>query len=292
MRLILNATHTNDVRAALALRAWAAKAFGCTFGCVLAEQFVVRNDMSQYVRGKEHERILHYQRERLEGELKRLRTVGGGGLLIDGDMILRNVEDGHPADSPQHLAAHRVYAKDLAAMEPTCLRGGYGLVKRDIYAQEKVPGRIPHTAVAFDKGAANVVADDTHVVGELYLPMMTNERSGNVEGTMPATYQESWMLDTVGRAKRVAGSVAWRGQAGDTTGGGFRGGVGGRTVALVNPRYVGGSISFGPLLERDVARVAKVAAMCDELALWLHIGAGQLSGDEARRYVETWAKVA
>ena len=283
LRIIINATHTNDFKAAQHLREWACKNFGGTicvrFGTVIAEQFVVRKDMEKYVPGKEHERILHYQRERLEAELHRLRSVG---LMAPGDLVLRNVEDGHPADSAPHLAVHKVYGQDLATLAMECFTGAYGLVKRDVHAQEKVPGRIPRTANEFDRGTAKVVGADTHVVAELYLPAPTNETGGSIAGMIWAPYQDAWMHDIVGRAKRISVS-AKRTDAGA--------GVGvAPTLALVNPKYSGGLLKGEWLNDRDLARTCRIGGCCDELGLWIHIGQGEMTSDEARRQVERWAR--
>lgn len=276
LRLVMTGDSEKNVAAAVALRDRFAKSDGCLGGSVLYEHDVVRTDAREYVEGREHERILAYNPENMRA---RVSAIKASGLLRVGDMVIRNVEDGHPADGKSYQAVHTKYARDLSQVVPESPRCGYGLIKRDIWRQAVVPGRISRPAREFDAAVSAAAVFDTHVLAELYVPVPSSDAM--VAGTIRPQQQEAWMLDSVSRAKRVASlgpPLTW-------------------TFALISVGYQGGggggAMAGMPLHDLDVARVARVASLCNDAGLWLHIGAANVGGvtaEAAERETRRWVK--
>lgn len=215
--------------------------------CVmLYEQFVTREPKQTMGR------ILTYDPKLMIRELERLMAAR---LLRNGDIVIRNVEDGHPLDGPTFAYVHRRYAEDLRAFADRYgfLTGAYGLFKMR-HNPEAMHYRGARPFEMSDAAAASVIDADSVAVAELYCtsvsaPKLPFRQTYRIRDTD----QRAWMVRQVDDVRRYSSKPV---------------------IAFCHPFYVrpGGPMHGKPLNSRDLAISIEAGERADMLALWAHLG--------------------
>lgn len=237
---------------------------------VLHEQHVVKVGSVRPM----SERILDFSEGRLEVLLGWARDIG---LVDDATLLVKNTEDGHPAQpgtgDAVSLALSR-YTTTLRQLAPKNPIASYGLMKMDQNFTGKVwlrSGQVD--VVRADAMAAPVLRMDDVYVTELYLSARSNAPGGSVSGNR----QAAWLTAALARTLFYAD--------------------GRERAAIAMPWYhaPGNEINGKPLSTADVGVIVDAVwdmAPCS-LLLNAHVGpaSGGNSGDDILTQIRRWREV-
>jgi hypothetical protein len=223
------------------------------------------------------DRILSVDESLLAAELARLAP-----RVRPGDVLVANMEDGHPYYGKDYAEACGTFAKAVRSFEtPKGVpigSGCYGVFKAtqsatgNVVYHSKPPYRSP--MVDFDRPADMLTREDAYIVGEFYLAnVSTTDGATPQPGRVRLSDQQAWIRRDLQRLRYYAN---------------------GRPVlAMVNPLYSGPHSRKGqPLTARDVR------LLCDEIAstptaipvLWMHLDKDNSDEASVIQAVTLWTR--
>lgn len=220
------------------------------------------------------ERILSVDRDLIVAELARLAP-----RVRPGDVLVANVEDGHPFYGEPYAKAVGEVLGALGAFETPSGRrvgsGAYGLWKANQSATDpgvwhaKAPFKSP--MVDLDRAAEKATAGDTHLIAELY-PANVSSPAGGQPGRVSITDQRAWIRRDLQRVRYYA--------------------AGRPVLAFVNRVYGGKHDKSGRQLTSFDRRLIleEIAAIPTAMpALWIHLE-GSISEATVINEVNLWGQ--
>lgn len=226
------------------------------------------------------ERILTFDDVRCARELRRLAP-----RVRASDVLVGNIELGHPAYGPKYAAACERFASLLRAGAAMGLgvggpavcqgSGSYGLIKANQTVSGTTVWHAKHPAapmVEMDLAAKPIIDQDSHVVCELYLTYPSAPDGGPRQNSRVRAFEQTaWVRRDLARTAYLA--------------------QGKPILAFVNPFYRGNHDRTGkPVSSSDLKLLIREIAAVDRACpvVWMHVGKGNSTPHAAADAAERW----